>query len=256
MKRQTFIYRDEVNDDFANVNKEPYEIPNSYRYINNNFFWKIICFIVYKIFMLPFAFIFSHLRLRPKIINKKCLKGYKGYFLFGNHTQIPTDAFIPNMITFPIKPYFIVHSDNVSTYGTQNLMKMLGAIPVPSSISMMREFNKAIDKRIKEKKVVVVFPEAHIWPYYTKIRNFPDTSFKYPVKSSAPTFCFTTTYQKRKFSKKPKATIYVDGPFFPPCDCSVKESALLLRNQVYDKMIERSKNSNYDFNKYIKEENS
>lgn len=110
----------------------------------------------------------------------------------------------------------------------------------------------AIERRIDHHHPIVVYPEAHIWPYYTKIRPFKSTSFRYPIKYDVPAYCFTTTYQKRKFSKKPKITVYVDGPFYPKQDLHGKEQEIELRNQVYNCMVERSKNSTYEYYKYYK----
>ena len=63
------------------------------------------------------------------------------------------------------------------------------------------------------KKCVVIYPEAHVWKYYTKIRPYPSTSFKFPVHCNVPAFCMTTTYYKRKLGKKPGIVVYIDGPF-------------------------------------------
>lgn len=37
----------------------------------------------------------------------------------------------------------------------------------------MRSFLDAIRTRIEEGSFIMVYPEAHIWPYYTGIRDFP-----------------------------------------------------------------------------------
>ena len=98
-----------------------------------------------------------------------------------------------------------------------------------------------------------MFPEAHIWPYYTKIRPFKSVSFQYPIKFNKPTFCVTNTYQKRK-NNKVQIVSYVDGPFFPDEGLTKKEAKENLRNKVYEQMVERSKNSNVEVVKYIKKE--
>ena len=104
-----------------------------------------------------------------------------------------------------------------------------------------------------EKKCVVIYPEAHVWPYYTGIRPFPASSFRFPVECGAPVFVMTTTYQKRKTGRTPKAKIYVDGPFWPDDSLKKKERQQHLRDQVYACMTERSKNSTYDYIRYVKE---
>ena len=98
----------------------------------------------------------------------------------------------------------------------------------------------------------MIYPEAHIWPFYTKIRPFPDASFKYPVQYKTPVFCFTNIYQKRRFSKNPRMLTYIDGPFFPDESLSLKEQRKDLRDRVYNTMVERSKLNNIEIIKYIK----
>ena len=89
----------------------------------------------------------------------------------------------------------------------------------------------------------MIYPEAHVWPYYTKIRPFISASFKYPTKLDAPSFSMTTTYQKRKRGKRPKMVVYIDGPF------SGSDSRELCE-AVKAKMEERSKLSNNEYIEY------
>ena len=113
----------------------------------------------------------------------------------------------------------------------------------------------AMEKRLVQGHPVLIYPEAHIWPYYTAIRPFKSTSFRYPIKFQVPSFCYTTTYQRQGKKKKPKMVIYVDGPFYPNKDLlDIKEQQEDLRNQVYNCMVERSKNSNFQYIEYIKKE--
>ena len=98
----------------------------------------------------------------------------------------------------------------------------------------------------------MIYPEAHIWPFYTKIRPFADSSFRYPIQYGCPVFCFTNTYQKRRFSKTPRIVTYVDGPFFPNENLDRKEKQADLRNRVYEAMCERSKMNNVELIKYVK----
>ena len=37
-------------------------------------------------------------------------------------------------------------------------------------------------------------------------------SFTYPVKLDAPVYVATTTYQRRRFGKRPRTTVYLEGP--------------------------------------------
>ena len=62
----------------------------------------------------------------------------------------------------------------------------------------------------------------------------------------------TTTYYKRKNKVKPGIKVYVDGPFFADNSLNTKEQEKELCKKVYKKMIERSKNSNYEYIEYKK----
>lgn len=87
----------------------------------------------------------------------------------------------------------------------------------------------------------------------TIIRNFKYQSFRYPSSLNKPIFVLTNCYQKRKWSKKPKILIYVDGPFYPDNTLSELETAKKLRDITYNVMTERAeKYSTYEYIKYIK----
>ena len=128
----------------------------------------------------------------------------------------------------------------------------LGALPLPDDREAMKHFLDEISKKIAQDKCVMIYPEAHIWPYYTKIRPFTDSSFRYPVQLKCPVMCFTNTYQKRKYGQKPRIVTYIDGPFYPDESLKGKARKEALRNQVYDAMVERSKLNTIELAKYIK----
>lgn len=107
--------------------------------------------------------------------------------------------------------------------------------------------------KINTNNCIVIYPEAHVWPYYTKIRPLENTAFKFQIFCDVPSFVMTTTYYKRKFCKKPGIKIYVDGPFIPDKNISKKEKHEKLSKEIYECMENRSKNSTYEYIKYIKE---
>ena len=253
-KEKVIYYNDELNDEFSGVKEKDFKLNDDYQYIHKNVLWKIGEFFFYRVIMTPVAFFYLKFKFHFKVINKKVLKGFKkhGIFLYGNHTNVPADAYIPNMVVFPQKCYVIVNSQNVAIKGTRTFMSMVGALPIPDSFKGMRSFIEAVEKRSVQGNAICVYPEAHIWPYYTKIRPFKSASFRYPIQFGDPSFAFTTTYQKRKHSKKPKIVVYVDGPFYGDLNLSEKERKEDLRNRIYNAMVERSKNSNIEVVKYVK----
>ncbi|MBQ8392866.1 MAG: 1-acyl-sn-glycerol-3-phosphate acyltransferase [Clostridia bacterium] len=256
MKEKIIYYDDEKNNEFSGITKNTVSVDKSFRYIKKGFFHSALTFIVYRIIMTPIAYLWSKLKFGLKVKNKKVLSQHRkeGYFIFSNHTLMAGDAFIPNVYAFPKKVYMVVHPDNISTKGTKGFIMMCGAIPTPTSIDGYRGFLSAVEQRIREGGAVCVYPEAHIWPYYTKIRDFSDTSFAYPVKLDAPVFSATVTYTKRRLRKTPKATVYIDGPFYPCKELKPREAQKELRNRVYSTMVDRSNHSTYERIKYVKRE--
>lgn len=101
---------------------------------------------------------------------------------------------------------------------------------------------------------IMVYPEAHIWPYYTGIRDFPATSMKYPVELDVPSFTLTTTYHRRRFGRKPRTVTYLDGPFYPDHSLPPRARAQALRDEIYKTMVRRSQESDYEYIRYVKKE--
>jgi 1-acyl-sn-glycerol-3-phosphate acyltransferase len=131
----------------------------------------------------------------------------------------------------------------------------LGAIPLPDDKAAMINFHAMLSKLIKDNEPIIIYPEAHIWPYYTDIRNFKDSSFHYPVSDNSPVYCFTNTYHKKRFGNGCRIITYVDGPFYPDKKAiTPKEKRQSLRNQVYDRMKMRAKENTFIKVHYIKKE--
>lgn len=254
---KVYYYQDELNDDFAGTNISQKPVRAEHKYISKNPLWNFCAFVLYRFIATPLVFLFQKIAFGERYVNKKAFRGYRktGYFLYGNHTNGVGDAFSPSMITFPKKAYMIASPDAVSIPVVSTIVKMLGGMPVPTELRALKSLKDAVNKRARKKNCIVIYPEAHIWPYYTKIRPFRDASFKYPAENNKPVFCFTKTYQKPRFGKLPKTTVYIDGPFFPDMSLGVKENQKMLRDKVYQTMCERAKNSTHQYAAYVKLDN-
>lgn len=250
MKKQDTKFYDSYTEDFVTSSNQNWEVKDNYKWLNNNIFYKIISTILYFLAYI-IALIYCKLMLRVSFINKKVLKKYKGYYLFSNHTQMIGDAFNPLLLNFPKKNYVVVSSANLGIPFLGKILPFVGALPIPKKIHEKEALFNAMHTLVQN-HAITIYPEAHLWPYYTKIRPLPVSSFRFPVKDNVPAFTMTTTYQKRKFGKRPKITIYIDGPFYPePCQTQ-RDSAATLRDKVYNQMVLRSKNSTYEYIKYEK----
>lgn len=253
-KKQPIIYyTDELNDEFSTANIKPRIIDENYKYKHNKL-WDITSYILQNFISMVIKVPYQKIRFRLKYVGKNKLKPYKkqGYFVYVNHTQQFADTFIPSVGVYPKRNFVIVNPENISMKGLKTVVEMLGAIPVPGNKTATKNFINTLESKITSKSSITIYPEAHIWPFYTKIRPFKSVSFKYPVKWNTPTFCMTNTYQSYgKKKDKIKIVTYIDGPFFADEGLTPKEMQNNLRNKVYNCMVERSKNSNIENIKYI-----
>lgn len=252
---KTVYYKDEQNDEFSTAKIEAKKITKDYQYTPKGILWKIKRFTAYRLIATPIALLYSKLFMRQKVKNKRILKSVKGtgFFLFINHTQAVGDAFMPHVAIFPRSAYTVVHPNNVSMPLLGRFTPLLGALPIPDSVSALKQFSKAVKQRYNEKRAIIIYPEAHIWPYCTRIRNFPSTAMKYPVELGAPSFTMTNVYKKSKWRKKPYVISYIDGPFYPDTSLSQREAREVLKEKLFEKMTERSRESDCEYIRYVKE---
>lgn len=253
---KTFYYTDELRDEFSSAEISPKHIGEDWCYVNKSFRWRAKRFVAYRLIAYPIAHAYCKLALGHRVKNRSVLKKLKGEgcFLFGNHTQQIGDAFIPSVVMRPKGVFVVVHPNNVSMPVLGKWTPYLGAMPLPSEISAMRNFKEAIGSRIKEGACVAIYPEAHIWPYYTGIRNFPYHSMMYPAELGAPSYAMTTVYKKRRLHKKPRAETYVDGPFYPDMSLPLRARTKALRDEIFAAMTSRSELSDCEYISYKKKE--
>lgn len=97
---------------------------------------------------------------------------------------------------------------------------------------------------------MTIFPEAHVWPYYTGIRPFGEAAFHYPVATGKPVYTMTVTYQRRRWSRRPRITVFVDGPLRPDATLTRKAQQAQLAELVTQQMRQRSAASTYSYITY------
>lgn len=254
MKKKKIYYYKTYEDDLITSSNQEYELKENYEWIKSNIIYNIISTILYSIAKI-FGYIYCKLFLNVKIENKSILKKYKktGYFIYGNHTQPIGDVFIPAIICKSKRIYTIASPANLGIKIIGPLLPMLGILPTTKDIAQTKKLYNAVKQRIAEKKAVIIYPEAHVWEYYTKIRPFSETSFRFPAECKCPSFCITTTYYKRKIGKKPGIKVYIDGPFEINNELNKKENQEKIHNEIYECMQKRSKNSTYQYIEYKRE---
>ena len=257
MAKETKVvyYSDELNDDFAQLGIKRKPLGEDFEYIHRNPIWNTCSFVVYRLIAQPLVFVFVKVAHRQKFKNRKVLRKAtdSGAFIYANHTNMLLDAFVPNIVKLRRRGYILVGPDTTSIPGLKNIVEMVGAIPLGQNLEENRKMMECINHRIEKKGLVTIYPEAHIWPYYTGIRNFSASSFGYPCYMNNPVFTMTNCYQKRVIGKYPKVVTYIDGPFYPDTSLPMKERKEKLREECHATMERRAKeNSTYSYVVYEK----
>lgn len=241
-----------INDDLMQTHDQNYEVKADFQWTHTNqtylFFRGIMQHLISW-----FAWPFERLWLSVRVVNGGSLKPYRhqAIYLYGNHTQPQGDVFLPYYLHANVS--VIISPANMGIPILGKLMPLAGAIPTPKNTHQFKNFIHVIKTRVRQGSWIVLYPEAHLWPYYTKIRPMNAAAFHYPINKTAPVFCMTTTYQRpNREGHKPKLTIYIDGPFSTNQQLSKKEQQSDLQQQVQQCMQTRSKHSNYEFLDYEK----
>ena len=253
-----YFYTDELNDDFAATNGKIGRdvVDGEYKYSRYSIGWKIVSFIVYRLFVTPLVWAYVKLWLGITVKNRKGIRSLKdGCFLYLNHTQDICDAFIPTIAAFPKKTYIVTGPETVSIKGIRLLVAMLGAIPLPTTFSAAKHYEKKLYEAIEERAAVTIFPEAHIWPYCNFVRHFSEKSFSYPYKTDAPVIAGVVVYRQRRIFKNahPRAVVYLSDPLYPDHTLSEKEARRKLRDEAYDFMSRTAREQqSYEYIRYTK----
>ncbi len=255
-EKKTVYYTDELGDDFA-LTRDAIKArrpEGGFRYEHHFLLWRAGAWMLYRVVATPIVWAYCKavygLRIQGR---RKILTVRGGCFLYGNHTQNIIDAFLPTMAAFPKRCNIITAPDAVSIPVIRHITPMLGAIPLPDSFEEIRAFQKTIKKSAEKGRALAVYPEAHIWPYYNKIRPFSDESFVYPCKYGVPAVPFTVTYRSRRILRKlpPAVTLVIGDPVYADRELSAREARRKMRDEVYEQMCRASEDS-YEYIRYVK----
>ena len=252
MKERVVWYRDELADDFAGTHIRTKPLRPEYRYVHTGPLWRAASFFLYRLVALPLIWLFVKLAYGQRFRNRRVLRAVRGSgaYVYANHTNACLDAFAPNLLDWRRRCYIVVGPDAMSIPGLNDLIEMLGGIPLGSSLRQKDEMRRCVETRVREKALVAIYPEAHIWPWYTGIRPYSAASFAYPARDGAPVYAMTNCYEKRPLCRRPRVVTWLDGPFFPDLALPLAERRDALRSACLAAM--RSRAQKYSTCEYVK----
>lgn len=258
-KSKTIYWSDELNDDFNKLDhvQDNPELKKNYKYIHTfplRRMWDAFLYYGLAKPILGTYCLFHGIRYKNKK-NLKRLHG-KGAFIYANHVAI-SDVFKFQSIIFHHKRVNIIGLSNAASIPVAKwVVKSFGYLPIGNDVDNMIGLKDACEFYVKKRKqYVLIFPEAHIWPYYTKIRNFKNVSFYYPAQAMAPVVPAVTIWRHVWYSKKPRQTVVFGKPIFPDPSLNTTENRDLLAEECKAQMkFIASSYKQVEYIKYIKKE--
>ena len=256
-KSKTIYWSDELNDDFNKLEhvKDNPDLKKNYKYIHKDPLRRMWDALLYYAIAKPIMGSFCLLHgIRYK--NKRNLKRLhgKGAFIYSNHTAI-SDVFKFQSMIFHHKRVNIVGLSNASSIPVASfIVKSFGYLPIGNDTDNLIKLKEACEFYVKKRKqFVLIYPEAHIWPYYTKIRDFKNVSFYYPAQCLCPVVPAVTIWRKVWYSKKPRQTVVFGKPIFPDPSLNAIENRDLLAEECKNQMKHIAKSyPQVEYIKYIK----
>ena len=255
--KKTVYYFDALADDFAGTKIKRRPLPERFVYAHKDIFSRFFSWLLYWVIAVPILYFPVKWIYGIRVSGKQNVRHLrrKGAFFYTNHTQVIDAMLIQLYVARPKRTYIVANQDATSIKGIRYLIQLLGCVPVPETPSEHADFVECLRYRNKQRRNVSIFPEAHIWPYYTHIRPFSDGSFIYPAEFNAPVVPVVVTYRKRRVFRfgAPGMHVHIGKAVYPDMSLSLPERKKKLRDYVYYFMRDMSAEcENVEWVRYVK----
>ena len=223
---------------------EPLEfnIDRNYEYVSKDIIFNTFSDILYYLIAYPILKVLTKIVYDLKIEGRENIDFLeKGAISVSNHVLFLDCAMVG--LTWGLKRvYYTTLEGSFKIPFVRKLIKLLRAMPIPEKIKNREYFMKAIEEILNNGNFVHFYPEASLFPYYKKIRNFKNGAFSIAVKNDVPIVPMVFTFREPKgirkiFKKKKDVTLKILKPV------TIKEEGLnqkqkeeLLKNKVHTMM--------------------
>jgi 1-acyl-sn-glycerol-3-phosphate acyltransferase len=197
-------------------------------------------------FTLQLARAVNWLVYRLRIKGREHLRQIQSGLLVSNHTLVVDPGIIAHVI-LPRRTYFTMLEETACIPLLGTFVRLLGAIPIPSSSSTMRILERAIRKNLGDLHFLHVFPEGECHLWNQQIQDFQPGVFFLACRLQLPVVPITTVlhqqrwlgrvsfhFARREVRVPPRVTVVVGEPIYPSGKQggSVKREAVELSHKV------------------------
>ena len=235
---------DTVND---NWRKLEFNIDQNYEYVPKSKVFQKCSDLLYYGVAIPILYVLTKIVYDLKIEGKEnILKLDCGAISVSNHV-LTLDCAMVGLALESKRIYYTTIESNFKIPIVRKLIKLLRAIPIPSSIKNKPFFVKALDEILKNGDIVHFYPESSLHYYDNKIRRFKSGAFHFAVKNDVPILPMVFTFRRpnglrRVFKNKSDVTLTILEPINPKGDFeNIREEIDRLKEEVFEKMNEVKK---------------
>lgn len=223
---------------------EPLEfnISEDYEYVRKGKLFNICSYLLYYGIAVPIIFLITKLVYDLKIEGRENIANLKtGAVSVSNHVLV-LDCAMVGLALDDKKVYYTTLESSFKIPFVRKLIKLLRAIPIPKENKNKPYFAKALDDILNEGNIVHFYPEASLWPYYNKLRNFKTGAFRFAVKNDVPIIPMVFTFRRpsairRVFKRKSDVTLTILKPIkYESEETDIRQKIETLKNNVYKAM--------------------
>ena len=219
-----------------------FNIDRNYEYVSKDIIFNTFSDILYYLIAYPILKVLTKIVYDLKIEGRENIDFLeKGAISVSNHVLF-LDCAMVGLAWGLKRVYYTTLEGSFKIPFVRKLIKLLRAMPIPEKIKNREYFMKAIEEILNNGNFVHFYPEASLFPYYKKIRNFKNGAFSIAVKNDVPIVPMVFTFREPKgirkiFKKKKDVTLKILKPV------TIKEEGLnqkqkeeLLKNKVHTMM--------------------
>lgn len=209
----------------------------------------------------PLLFIYNKIVYGLKICGRKNLKKLKkkGAVSVANHVHA-LDCTMAALALFPRKLHFTSLKSNFNLPVAGGILRFVGVIPVADKVKEMPVFLEEVKRLVKKKRLLHVYAEGELIPYYAGLREFNRGAFMIAREAQVPILPVVFSWRKRRglykllLPSKPCVTVTVGEPIYPDYMLFSKEQEVDLMKRTVAAMqkmyVESNGGNNVD---YLKE---
>lgn len=218
-----------------------FQIKDNYRYVIDNKIFRIVSDILsLPIFII--LYIIDKIFFGFSVIGKEKIIKDKGFVSISNHIHY-LDCTLIGLIYYPRRVHYPTLEENFKIPVVRRIIRLLYAMPIPKDRKNKDKFYSEIKNAFNGEFILHMYPEAAMWPYYEKIRDFKYGAFKIAVDSNVCVqpirFIFTKSKGIYKIYKRKKCICAVVlDPIYPNMELEYRDRIEDLRDRTYESINE------------------